>query len=68
MYVAAKLHKTRLHNAVRAWMMSSTKYVSEAARNCEAHLVANYSVRYKMPNRMENPFATVYDPETDIYP
>ena len=40
-YVGAKLCKSRLHNGVWAWAMSSTKYVQEAVRNCRVHLLVN---------------------------
>ena len=64
-YLDVKLCKTRLHNGVWAFTMSPIKYVHEAARNCKAHLAANYNGRYRLPNRAENPFKVGYDPELD---
>ena len=42
MYLGVKLHKTRLHNGVWAWEMSSFKYVQDAVR-------ANYHGKYRLP-------------------
>ena len=42
--------------------MSPIKYVHEAVRNCETHLVA------KLPNRAHNLFKVDYDPELDFTP
>ena len=68
MYLGAKLHKTRLHNELWAWAMNLVKYVCEAVRNYNAHLVANYSDRFRLPRRVENPFKMGYNPEFDVRP
>ena len=66
MYLGAKFYKTRLHNGVQAWVMSPRKYVHVAVRNNKAHLGANYSGRYRLPKRAENPFVMVCDLEMDV--
>ena len=62
MYLGAKLHKTRLHNRVWAWMMSLVKCVQEAVINCAVHLAANYGNGFRLPKKAENPFKMGYDP------
>jgi hypothetical protein len=37
-YLGAKLKQTRLPNGVWAWGLSPSKYVAQAARNCQTHL------------------------------
>ena len=68
MYLGTKLLKTRLHNGVWAWAISSVKYVPEEVRNCAAHLVASYIVRFRLPKKKENPCMMGYDPELDTSP
>ena len=68
LYLGAKLHKTRLHNGVWAWAMRTAKFVHEAVRNCQVHLLSNYGGKYKMPKRAKNPFKMDYDPELDTSP
>ena len=46
--------------------MSPIKYDCEAVRNCKVHVIANYSGRYRLPKRADNPFKIVYDPELDM--
>ena len=48
--------------------MSPTMFVYDAIKNCKAHLGANYSGRYGMLKRTDNPSAIGYDPEMDISP
>ena len=48
--------------------MSLDKYVHETARNFEAHLGANFSDKYRLLKRVDNPFKMGYDPELDINP
>ena len=49
MYLSAKLHKTRLHNGVGAWVISPIKNVQDAVRNCTVHLSSNYGGKSRMP-------------------
>jgi len=37
-YLGAKLKQTRLPNGVWAWGLSHSKYVAQAAKNCQMHL------------------------------
>ena len=67
-YLSTKLHKTRLHNEVWAWAMSPAKYVCWVVKNDKAHLVKNFSDRYRLPKRSDNPFKIGYDPELEISP
>ena len=68
MYLGAKLCKTRLHNGVWAWTISPIECAQEGVRNYTLHLAANYSGRFKLPKKAENPFKMGYDPEFDINP
>ena len=45
--------------------MSPIKYVQEAVRNCAGHLAANYSGKFRLPKKTENPLKMGYDPELD---
>jgi hypothetical protein len=38
-YLGAKLHQTRLKHGVLAWGLSPSKYVAQAVKNCEQHLL-----------------------------
>jgi hypothetical protein len=38
-YLGAKLHRTCLKNGVCAWGLSPSKYVAQAVKNCEKHLL-----------------------------
>ena len=68
MYLGSKLHKTRLHNGVWAWVMSPVKYIQDAVRNCTVHLVANYGGIFRLSKKAENLFKMGYDPELDTSP
>ena len=43
--------------------MSTMKYFWEAVRNSAVHLLSNYSDKYRMPKKLENPFKMGFDPE-----
>ena len=68
MYLGAKLSKTKLHNSIWTWAMNPMKYVHDAVRNCNAHLVASYSGTFRLPKRADNPFKMGYDPEFNTSP
>ena len=68
MYLGAKLHQTRLPNGVWACAMSPVKSVQEAVRNYKAHLVTNFSGKFRLPKRADNLIKMGYDPESDIGP
>ena len=42
--------------------------VHEAVRNYAVHLLSNYSGKYRMPKKAENPFKVGFDPELDTSP
>ena len=46
--------------------MVPTKYVSEAVKNCEAHLWKNYNGKYSFPKKAPDAFPVGYQPEIDI--
>ena len=68
MYLGAKFCKNRLHNGVWANAMSPMKYVQQTVRNSKAHLVENFSDRFRLPKKPENPFRIGYIHEMDISP
>jgi hypothetical protein len=65
-YLGAKLCGTRLKNGIRAWGLSTPKYVAQAVTNCEQHLLKKLSNSYQLPSKAENPFPMDYCPEMDI--
>ena len=65
-YLGAKLKQTRLPNGVWAWGLSPSKYVAQAARNCQTHLADKLDGKYKLPPRADNPFPVNYCPDTDL--
>jgi hypothetical protein len=65
-YLGAKLKQTRLPNGVWAWGLSPSKYVAQAARNCQTHLTDKLDGKYKIPTRADNPFPVNYCPDTDL--
>ncbi|KAL7540108.1 LOW QUALITY PROTEIN: hypothetical protein ACHAWF_008209 [Thalassiosira exigua] len=67
-YLGAKLSETTLDNGVRAWGMSSSKYVQESVKNCKAHVAEHFKGRYRVPAKAENPFPCGYEPELDVTP
>ena len=46
--------------------MSPAKNVHKAVRNYKTHLLSNFSGRFRLPKRADNPFKLSYDPELDI--
>jgi hypothetical protein len=65
-YLGAKLKETQLPNGIYAWGMSPSKYVNQAAKNCQTHLTAKLNNKYKILTRADNPFLTNYCPDTDV--
>jgi len=65
-YLGAKLRRTRLQNGVWAWGLSPSKYVAQAVKNCEQHLLEKLNNSYRLPTKAENPFPMDYCPEMDI--
>ena len=68
MYFCAKLREAELGNNVYVWSLSSSKYVREAVRNCEAHLSSHFGGRYSCLKHAENPFRMDCDPNLDTTP
>ena len=66
MYLGAKLWQTTLINGVLAWVMSSLKYVYEAANNCAKHVKDNPPGKYTLSDRAENSFVMGYETVMDM--
>jgi hypothetical protein len=66
-YLGAKLSKVKLQNEVEAWAMSPSKYVQEAATNCEEYLELEFDGR-KLECKVSTPFKSLYRPELDTSP
>ena len=66
-YLGAKLRMTTLPNSVKAWSLSSSKYVQEAVRNTAEYLAKNFDGR-KLLKRAPTPFENDYSPEMDVTP
>ena len=64
-YLGTKLKQTRLDNGIWAWVLSPSKYVNQAVKNCEDHLRENHGGKYTLPRKAENPFRMGYEPELD---
>jgi len=67
-YLGAKLRYHQAPNGVYCWTMSPSKYVLEAVRNCEKHLLENYDGKHSLPKTAPNPFLMGYEPELDCSP
>jgi hypothetical protein len=65
-YLDAKLKETQLPNGVMVWVLSPSKYVVQAVKNCQLHLTEKLAGRYSIPARADNPFPVDYDPSTDL--
>ncbi len=65
-YLGAKLHQTHLKNSIWAWGVSPSKYVAQAVKNCEQHLLKKLGNCYQLPSKADNPFPMDYCPEMDI--
>ena len=65
-YLGSKIKQITLPNGVDAWLMSPTKYVTEAVKNVERYLEKEYGS--KLPKRVSGPLPTDYRPEVDVTP
>ncbi len=50
-YLGAKSHRTRLKKGVWAWGPSPFKYVAQAVKTCEHHLLEKLNNCYRLPTR-----------------
>ena len=66
MYLGTKLKHIQLHNGIKPWFMSPSKYVQEAARICEEYVAKHLNKGYKFPKRADKPFKIGYYPEIDV--
>ena len=64
-YLGAKVKQMELPNAVKAWALSSSKYIQEAVQNCEKYLPHSMNGR-KLTRKAPNPFPGDYDPDLDM--
>ena len=67
MYLGAKLWQTTLINGVLAWVMSSLKYVYEAANNCTKYVKDNLPGKYTLPVCSEIPLLMGYEAAMDTF-
>ena len=65
MYLGTKLYWTRLENGVWARGLSPSKYVAQAVKNCEKHLIEKLNNCYQLPFRADNSFPLDYCPKMD---
>ena len=56
-YLGANPRKMKMPNGDWCWTTSPSKYVQEAAKNCEMHLKENYVGKYCLMKDARNPFA-----------
>jgi hypothetical protein len=59
-YLGAKLKQTRLAIGVCAWVLSPSRYVHQAVKNCVSHLNDKFGRKSWIPVCAENPFPTDY--------
>ena len=64
LYLGAKLRKFTLHNGVKAWGFSPSKYVNDAIKNMENYLRDEMN-GLKLPRKAATPFENDYTPEMD---
>ncbi|KAI2500781.1 hypothetical protein MHU86_13705 [Fragilaria crotonensis] len=66
-YLGAKLRQMTLPNGVRAWGMSSSKYIQAAVANVKAYHSLHFPTR-PWAKRTSSPFLLQYTPELDTTP
>ena len=59
-YLGAKLHLTRLKHGVWVWGLCPSKYLAQAIKNCENHLLKKLGNCYQLPSWADNPFPMDY--------
>jgi hypothetical protein len=64
-YIGAKFKLTQLDNAIWAWGLSPSKYVTQAVQNCAKHLTDKLNNPFCLPQWADNPFPYDYYPELD---
>ena len=63
-YLGAKVKQMELPNGVKAWALSSSKYIQEAVQNCKKYLAHSMNGR-KLNRKALNPFPGDYDSDQD---
>ena len=66
MYLGAGIRKVKLDNRVDAWAASSSQYVQAAVRNVEEYIAKSHDKSWKIPNKVETPMRSTYQPELDV--
>ena len=66
-YLGAKIRPLVLPNGVRAWGMSSSKYIQSAVRNVKDYLAKKYPGRAWI-KRATAPLPSGYEPDLDVTP
>ena len=64
-YLGANVKQMEPPNGVKAWALSSNKYIQEAMQNCEKYLAHSMNGR-KLTQKALNPFPGDYDPDLDM--
>ena len=64
-YRGAKIKKMELTDEVKAWTLSSSKYIQDAMQNCKNYLAHSMNGR-KLTQKAPNPFPGDYDPDLDM--
>ena len=64
-YLGAKVKQMELPNRVKAWPLSSSKYIQEAVQNCKKYLAHSMNGR-KLTRKAPNPFPRDYGPDLDM--
>ena len=59
-YLGAKLRWSHLKYVLGAWGLSPSKYVAQAVKNCEKHLIDKLNNCYKLPSWADNQFPLDY--------
>ena len=63
-YLGARVKRMEMLNGVRAWPLSSSKYVQEAVQNVKSYLRDELGGR-GLTKRAPTPFMSEYDPDMD---
>jgi hypothetical protein len=68
LYLGGHLSLVELDNGVKAWALSSSKYVRDAVQIVEDFIAKDENKRWKLRNKAEIPLCTSYRPELDVTP
>ena len=66
MYLEAGIRKVKLDNGLDAWAASLSQYIQAAVRNVEEYIEKSHGKQWKIPNKVETPMWSTYQPELDV--